>query len=300
MFNIEQIHAFIAAAEQGSFSAAARRLGKAQSAISTAIINLEIDTGVELFDRSSRSPVLTEAGQALLKSAQSIMRSQAEFNAHAAALSKSVETKLGVAIEQGLFVHSLLPLFDELEKRFPFLEIEWFEPGENDVADLLKAGRVDIGIMTEQEFYPQGFFFRGIGHSLLVPVCGKQHPLAALEQVSYADLRQYRQLITHGRSLQKGKQLREQRSSKVWYSESPYLVTELLEAGLGWAELPWAVAAKQVRNGNLIRLNYEFQKADILQGVDVVWTEKHAIGEGGSWLLEQLSKLPQNTWHAID
>ena len=64
--SIEQLEAFAAAAEQGSFSAAGRSLGKAQSAISTQVANLEIDLGVELFDRSGRSPVLTEAGARLL------------------------------------------------------------------------------------------------------------------------------------------------------------------------------------------------------------------------------------------
>lgn len=296
MSNFEQLQAFVMAAEQGSFSAAARHLGKAQSAISTSIINLEIDTGVELFDRSNRNPTLTKAGQALLSSARAILHSQAEFHAHAASLCQGTEAHLGVAIEQGLFIPELLNLFTELEQRFPFMEIEWFEPGENDVADLLKAGRVDIGVMTEQELYPQGFFFRGIGHSLLVPTCSHTHPLAQLESVTYADLRQYRQLITHGRSLTKGTQQREQRSNKVWYSESPYLMMELLSSGLGWAELPWAVVAKQIQAGNLVRLNYQFQAADILQGVDVVWTQQRALGEGGQWLLQQLSQLGANLW----
>ena len=62
----ESLKAFVLAAELGSFSAAARRMNKAQSAISTAIANLEIDTDLKLFDRNSRSPTLTPDGQALL------------------------------------------------------------------------------------------------------------------------------------------------------------------------------------------------------------------------------------------
>lgn len=65
--SLEQFKALLAAAETGSFSAAARRLGKAQSVVSTAIANLEIDLGLELFDRSGRYPVLTEAGAASVK-----------------------------------------------------------------------------------------------------------------------------------------------------------------------------------------------------------------------------------------
>ena len=65
MPNIENFRAFVLAAELGSFSAAARQMGKAQSAVSSAIANLEVDADVQLFDRSSRNPVLTEAGAAL-------------------------------------------------------------------------------------------------------------------------------------------------------------------------------------------------------------------------------------------
>lgn len=54
--------AFVLTAELGSFSAAARQLGKRQSTISEAIANLEIDLGVMLFDRQARLPTLSEAG----------------------------------------------------------------------------------------------------------------------------------------------------------------------------------------------------------------------------------------------
>lgn len=64
MAHPDQIQAFVMAAELGSFSAAARQMGKVQSAVSTAIANLEIDAGVELFDRSGRAPVLTEEASA--------------------------------------------------------------------------------------------------------------------------------------------------------------------------------------------------------------------------------------------
>lgn len=49
-FSIEQLQAFVASAEQGSFSAAARHLGKAQSVVSAAIANLEADLNLSLFD----------------------------------------------------------------------------------------------------------------------------------------------------------------------------------------------------------------------------------------------------------
>jgi DNA-binding transcriptional LysR family regulator len=79
MLNLDHLRAFVWAVECGSFSAAARKLGKAQSAVSTAIANLEIDSDVELFDRSKRSPVLTTEGEALLPFARSVLLGSQEF-----------------------------------------------------------------------------------------------------------------------------------------------------------------------------------------------------------------------------
>lgn len=71
--SFEQLEAFVAAAEQGSFSAAGRALRKAQSAVSTQVANLEEDLGVVLFSRAGRNPVLTLAGERLLREAKVIL-----------------------------------------------------------------------------------------------------------------------------------------------------------------------------------------------------------------------------------
>ena len=60
---LDQLRTFIAAAEQGSFSAAGRKLRRAQSVVSQTLANLEGQLGVTLFDRSARYPTLTEAAK---------------------------------------------------------------------------------------------------------------------------------------------------------------------------------------------------------------------------------------------
>ena len=72
-YSPESLQAFAEAACLGSFSAAARKLGKSQSTISEAIARLEIDLGLTLFDRSSRQPQLTEAGHALLGRVEEVL-----------------------------------------------------------------------------------------------------------------------------------------------------------------------------------------------------------------------------------
>ena len=296
MPSLDQLQAFAAAADEGSFSAAARRLRKAQSAISTAVINLEIDVGVDLFDRTGRNPRLTAAGTALLGFAKSVLQSNKEFVAHASSISEGIETQLCIAVEQGMFVHSLKDIFCELGQQFPFVEVELLEPGINDVPRLLIEARADIGMMMEQEGYPQGFHFRGVGYSRLVPVCSHTHPLAEKAQVSHADLRQHRQLMARSRSREPAGDLRNQKSPMVWFSESPFVVMEFLLSGLGWAVLPQTVVSEKLASGELVKLQYDFQQAEILQGVDVVWTERRALGTAGQWLLNRLLALEPGFW----
>ena len=69
---LDQLRTFIAAAEQGSFSAAGRKLRRAQSVVSQTLANLELQLGVSLFDRSARYPQLTEAGRLLLVEARAV------------------------------------------------------------------------------------------------------------------------------------------------------------------------------------------------------------------------------------
>lgn len=291
MPSVDQLDAFVAAAEQGSFSAAARKLRKAQSAISNAISNLEIESGVDLFDRSSRNPVLTSHGVALLKSARAVLHSHQDYLACASSLTAGAETQLCMAIEQSIATAQVLPLLIEFEKRYPHIEFELLDPGPNDVAELIRQGRADIGLMMEQEHYPQGFKFRGIGHARVIPVCSADHPLARLGPVSHGDLRGYRQLVTRSLNLDDDSHIQQILSPKVWYAESPYAVAELVGAGLGWSLLHEAVVADELARGKLVKLELAYQQVAALQGVDVVWTEKRALGTGGQWLLEQLFQL---------
>ena len=63
MINLEQTIAFVTTVEAGSFSAAARKLNKSQSSVSIGVSNLEDELGLSLFDRQTRKPTLTKAGE---------------------------------------------------------------------------------------------------------------------------------------------------------------------------------------------------------------------------------------------
>src|SRR5260221_5932960 len=97
--SLDQLRTFIAAADAGSFSAGGRRLRRAQSVVSQTLANLEAQLGVKLFNRSSRSPVLTRQGVALLAEARAVVSRMYVFKARAKGLSDGLEPELSVVVD---------------------------------------------------------------------------------------------------------------------------------------------------------------------------------------------------------
>nr|WP_067298239.1 LysR family transcriptional regulator [Marinobacterium profundum] len=293
-FSIEQLQAFVATAQEGSFSAAARHLHKAQSVVSVAVNHLEIDCGVALFDRSARSPVLTPQGQALLADAEAILHRCSEMRSSAAALSQGLESRLTLAVDAAIPLESLVQTLKGFEQRFPHLELELLNPTSSDVAELVSSGRVDLGVMFEQEFYPRGFHFKGIGHVDVIALAGPSHPLAALEYVRLADLEQYRQLMATTRSMHFSRQP-ELRGGRNWRVESQYGILALVREGFGWAYLPRHFVQDALDRQEVIQLPLAFQQVDIRAGVDLIWSRDRAPGQAFGWLIDSLTSLGANS-----
>src|SRR6202012_5099785 len=97
--SLDQLRTFIAAVDEGSFSAASRKLLRAQSVVSETISNLEEQIGVQLFDRSGRYPKLTPAGTVLLGDARSIITNVDMLKARAKGMSVGLEPELSVVID---------------------------------------------------------------------------------------------------------------------------------------------------------------------------------------------------------
>lgn len=101
---LDQVRVFVAVAEAGTFRAGASRLSRAQSAVSHAVGNLEIQLGLVLFDRSGCRPILTTDGRALLEDARAVLLRVDSLTARARGLGEGVE------IEFPLVVDVLFPL----------------------------------------------------------------------------------------------------------------------------------------------------------------------------------------------
>jgi DNA-binding transcriptional LysR family regulator len=137
---LDQLRVLVTIAETGSFSAAGRRLQRAQSAISQTIATLEDVQGVTLFDRSGHRPRLTEVGRAMLEQARGVLAGADRFEALALGISGGLEPELAVAIDPlvptGAFIDSL----SALRTAFPHLPVSFSTEGLRGAERRLRSG----------------------------------------------------------------------------------------------------------------------------------------------------------------
>src|SRR5271163_1814728 len=117
---IDQLKVFLAVVETGSFTAAAKRLRRAVSAISYAIATLEQQLGIELFDREgSRTPALTEAGAAVLSKARVVAVGVDDLRASVRSLLKGIEAEVTLVVDVMLPNARLVDAVQAFEATFP-------------------------------------------------------------------------------------------------------------------------------------------------------------------------------------
>ncbi|MBD9414034.1 LysR family transcriptional regulator [Pseudomonas sp. PDM16] len=286
-WSLEQIRLFVAVAEGQSFSAVARRMRRAQSAVSNAIALLETDLGVLLFERSSgRQPRLTAAGIALLEEARELLRQEERLQSRAQGLVRGEEVCLRLAQDEAMPYQPVLNSLEALARAFPLLEVQLASGAQGDVARKLLERRADLGLLFHHEDMPAALERQRLGTIELVTVCGAGHPLAALGQVDRRELARHRQLLMAPQDSHYpgGEQL----SPSVWRADSFYAMAELLMRNLGWAWLPRHVVQYPTYQGQLVELSCDWTPPPLL--VELVCRRDEALGPAALWLAEAFAE----------
>jgi DNA-binding transcriptional LysR family regulator len=290
--SLEQLKALLATAETGSFSAAARKLDKSQSVISTAIANLEIDLGLALFDRSARYPVLTEAGTRIHQEASILLAQSERLQAIAGELAAGIESRLTLAIDDDSHLPWLGSLLEEFATRYPGVELELLFPLMEDVTELLKSGRAQLGISYQKEQPEREIASRSLGSVSMPLVVSPAHPLAHRTPLRESDLQGARQLMVTGRR-EGTERHRFRLSAQVWWVEGDLGILELVKLGLGWAAIPDFLLHRPLARGEVVVLNPDFiAKAEL--ELELQWHRARPLGQAGRWLKEALlARVPR-------
>jgi DNA-binding transcriptional LysR family regulator len=262
---LDQLHVLTAVVEAGSFSAAARRLNRAQSVVSYTISNLEAQLGVALFARAGRRPVLTEAGRALIADARRVGRLVDEMRARAAALRRGLEAEVGLAVDVMFSTARLVAALEAFAQAFPTVALRLRIEGLGGVARLVLDRVCQLGVSGWMGDVPDALERRAIGEVRLIPVAAPTHPAAqqaaaqtgATKQgapISSAVLREQVQLVLTDRTKLTEGQDFGVLALRTWRLGDMGAKHALLLAGLGWGNMPAEMVADDLAAGRLVRL----------------------------------------------
>lgn len=294
MQNLEHIRMLVLSADLGSFSACARHLGKVQSAVSHAINTLEIDLNVELFDRSTRKPVLTPAGERLYRSAKALLAQSDEFELIAKSINKQEESELCITIDDALLTPQINQLLAQFAEHFPYTQLDILNRPSPDIVPLVMQGKAAIGLMFSELATIKEVDFCYIGHLPMVPVCHPTHALSGRKQIAETDLFPHRQLAIRGSQKTEPPMLVSM-SPNVWWCSSSLNALSLIQQNVGWGYLPEYLVSDLVKQNQLQRVDVSFDHLTWQVPVDLVWQRGRVIGPGAKWLLNEFKQSFANT-----
>ncbi len=146
--DLDQLCVFLSVVEEGSFCAAARALGRAKSAVTYAIQELEADLQVDLFDRSAHRPALSAAGRALLPRAKRVLYEAGALRLQAAGIAQGLEPEVTVVVDPHYPMGELTAALLEFEERVPSVTTRLYVEALGTPVEMVVGGAADLCLAT--------------------------------------------------------------------------------------------------------------------------------------------------------
>lgn len=283
-FNSDSIQVLLAVLDHGSFSAAARALGKVPSAVSMQVAQLEAALNMPLFERSGREPKPLPAALALEPQARLLAAQLQQMNAHALALEQGLETRLTLAITPELASIPWAEPLAALAQEFPQLAVEVLTAPQADALAMLHTGRAQLALVFERPSLDGREGFQEVTTETLLAVVAPTHPM--LQPTGKAKkpplLREHhltnnRQIIVASRDWSVVDP-RLVYARDVWRTDNHVAALNLISAGIGWGWVPQKLVAPFLQTGALVIMEFANLSNGAQLHVDMVWSKEHPRG----------------------
>ncbi len=188
-FTLKQLRYFLAAAEAGQVSAAARAVNVSQSAMTLALRDLEALLGVSLFERKPSGLLLTREGHALLAHARAIQDQVSQAFASVRKSEDPVAGRLKLGVTFTLSSYFLFPKLAQLRRAHPAIDVELVEADRPELEAMLLSGAIDLALLLTSNLERRAELRTLTFHRSprrLWTAAG--HPLAVQDSVRLADL----------------------------------------------------------------------------------------------------------------
>ena len=285
---LDQMRVLIAVAEEGSFSAAARRLGRVQSAVSQAMQGLEDNLRLSLFDRSGKTPALTDAGRAVLSDARQVVQRADALRTHAEAIAGGTEPELALAVDALFPTDVLMASLRALQLAFPDLPVTLLTEGLGATEQRLRDGQAHFAIYCLLTTGAEDLDADFLTHIAMVPVVAANHPLAREPgPLSREILEQQTQLVVTDRSSLTPNLRGGIYSTRIWRFADFFTRLDYLLGGFGWCHMPWHMVREYIRAGRLKQLDIS-QSDGMTMPIHVVRQKGTRLGPASRWFLDDL------------
>lgn len=188
-FTLRQLQYFVAVAEQGTVSRAAQNLSISQSAVTEAIKELEVDLGVELFERHPRGLNITHKGHQFLRHATKILGDVSDARRTFAGSPEAASGSLHLGVTSLVAGYVLSDLLARYRRAYPGIEVSAIEDNGDYLEHLLVGGELDIAVMVisnlRDRMALQAEILEISPYRLWMPL---GHPLTTAEIVTLTDI----------------------------------------------------------------------------------------------------------------
>src|SRR5580704_4126642 len=290
--SLDQLRAFIAAVDEGSFSAGARRLHRAQSAVSELVSNLEAQLGVVLFDRSERYPKLSPAGVQLIADARSVLANVDLLKARAKGISGGLESELSAVVDVLFPIEAIAESAKEFRDRFPRTPLRLYVEALGGAYQPVLDGRCSLGVVGSLPIAPDSITLERLQGLPMTMVAAREHPLALFNGViPKAELAKHVQLVLTDRSeLSTGREFGVL-SPLTWRLGDLFAKHAFLLKGLGWGGMPLHAVKQDLLEGRLVKLSIEdLAEESLILPMSAVYLTAKPPGPAGRWLIERLKQ----------
>jgi DNA-binding transcriptional LysR family regulator len=288
---LDQIRTFIAATDEGSFSAAGRRLKRAQSVVSQTLANLEGQLGVKLFDRSTRFPVLTDHGRALLAEARAVAGNLDLFRARAKSFAGGLEPELGVAVDIMFPVEALIATVAAFQKQFPTTLLK-FDVESSAVVEPVLDGRCAIGIVGSWSLMRPQLTCEALFKVGFAVVVSPQHPLATYRRpIPPSVVAKHVQLVHINPADIAPAYGAVKRSPRIWHLSHVGAKLAFLRAGLGFGGLPMHMLEEDLAGGSLVEITLAAMPPIVRElAMSAIYRTDSPPGPAGRWFISHLQQ----------
>lgn len=255
--DIHQLETFLAVVEEGSFSGAARALGRTQPAISQVIGRLEDEIGQRLFERPARRGGMTDAGKALVGYARRLLAVREQARVALEDVKALRAGRLAVAANELTCLY-LLPVLDQFRRLYPGVSVTVQRTLASRVPASVLDYAVDVGVTT---YRPAESGLRSVTvyNDELVFVVPPTHPLARRTEVSLTTLGSESFVAHHVASPYRERVVDAFRAHRVTLQmpvELPTIdaIKRFVALGHGVALLPGISVEDELQRGALVRV----------------------------------------------